>query len=92
MKRQFKLVQRGAIVPMNNEDLRPGDLQVISNHTVVHARTGYTDAEDLAQRRHLLRLWLTLERPASTRERLLRSRMLGELLLDVGRNELRRLR
>lgn len=73
-------------------DLQPGDLQVISNHTVVHARTGYTDHESLAERRHLLRLWLTLERPASTRERLQRSRMLGELLLDVGRNELRRLR
>jgi hypothetical protein len=73
-------------------DLRPGDLQVISNHTVVHARTGYTDSDSLAHRRHLLRLWLTLERPASARERLLRSRMLGELLLDLGRNELRRFR
>lgn len=41
-------------------ELRPGDLQLVSNHTVVHARTGYVDAADPAQRRHLLRLWLSL--------------------------------
>lgn len=41
-------------------ELEPGDLQLASNHTVVHARTGYVDAADPAQRRHLLRLWLSL--------------------------------
>lgn len=41
--------------------LRPGDLQLVSNHTVVHARTGYSDGSAPAERRHLLRLWLTLE-------------------------------
>ena len=35
----------------------PGDIQLLSNHTVVHARTAYTDG---ARKRHLLRLWLTL--------------------------------
>lgn len=39
-------------------DLRAGDIQLISNHTVVHARTGYDD--DPAAPRHLLRLWLSL--------------------------------
>jgi len=38
----------------------PGDVQLISNHTVVHARTAYEDAPDAE--RHLLRLWLSLER------------------------------
>jgi len=38
--------------------LAPGDLQLVSNHTVVHARTAYVD--DPAAPRHLLRLWLTL--------------------------------
>jgi hypothetical protein len=38
----------------------PGDVQLISNHTVVHARTAYTDAQ--GSERHLLRLWLSLER------------------------------
>lgn len=37
----------------------PGDIQLISNHTVVHARTAYED--DPARPRHLLRLWLSLE-------------------------------
>lgn len=40
--------------------LAPGDLQLVSNHTVVHARTAYCD--DPAAPRHLLRLWLTLRR------------------------------
>lgn len=39
-------------------DLAPGDIQFISNHSVAHARTGYTDDPD--QPRHLLRLWLSL--------------------------------
>ena len=39
--------------------LEPGDLQFISNHTTVHARTAYEDTPE--RRRHLLRLWLSLE-------------------------------
>ena len=38
----------------------PGDLQLISNHTIVHARSAYEDAP--GSERHLLRLWLSLER------------------------------
>jgi hypothetical protein len=38
----------------------PGDLQLISNHSVVHARTAYTDTP--GNERHLLRLWLSLDR------------------------------
>jgi alpha-ketoglutarate-dependent taurine dioxygenase len=40
--------------------LAPGDLQLVSNHTVIHARTAYEDAPASAGRRHLLRLWLSL--------------------------------
>jgi hypothetical protein len=40
--------------------LAPGDLQLVSNHTVIHARTAYDDAPDADGRRHLLRLWLSL--------------------------------
>jgi hypothetical protein len=36
----------------------PGDIQLLSNHTVVHARTAYRDGP--AGKRHLLRLWLSL--------------------------------
>lgn len=41
-------------------DLQPGDIQLLSNHSNLHARTEYTDYEDPAERRHLLRLWLSL--------------------------------
>jgi len=42
-------------------DLEEGDVQWISNHTVVHARTGYQEWPEPDRRRHLLRLWLSLE-------------------------------
>ncbi len=41
--------------------LEAGDMQFISNHTVVHARTAYRDWPEPERRRHLLRLWLSLE-------------------------------
>jgi hypothetical protein len=41
-------------------DLEPGDVQLLSNHTVIHARTDYEDHDDEARKRHLLRLWITL--------------------------------
>ena len=39
----------------------PGDMQLLSNHLVLHARTAYEDAPDPARKRHLLRLWLSLD-------------------------------
>jgi Taurine catabolism dioxygenase TauD, TfdA family len=42
-------------------DLQPGDVQLISNHTVVHARTAYEDHVEPGRQRHLLRLWLSLQ-------------------------------
>lgn len=71
-------------------DLRPGDIQLISNHSIVHARTGYTDYEDPEQRRHLLRLWLTLESPDSLTERLRRARETGRLLTGLAHRTLQR--
>ncbi len=40
--------------------LEPGDLQLVSNHSILHARTAYEDHPEPEQRRHLLRLWLSL--------------------------------
>jgi Taurine catabolism dioxygenase TauD, TfdA family len=37
-----------------------GDVQLVSNHVVLHARTAYEDAPDPQRQRHLLRLWLSL--------------------------------
>lgn len=42
-------------------DLQPGDIQLISNHTVIHARTDYADHEEVEKKRHLLRLWVSLD-------------------------------
>lgn len=39
---------------------QPGDVQWISNHTTLHARSAYEDWPEPARRRHLLRLWLSL--------------------------------
>lgn len=41
-------------------EMQPGDLQIGSNHGVLHSRTDYVDHEDPALKRHLLRIWLTL--------------------------------
>lgn len=40
--------------------LEPGDIQLISNHSIVHARTEYTDWPEADRKRHLLRLWLSI--------------------------------
>jgi alpha-ketoglutarate-dependent taurine dioxygenase len=40
----------------------PGDVQLLSNHGVLHARTAYRDPPEPERRRHLLRLWLSLDR------------------------------
>ncbi|MFI6803783.1 TauD/TfdA family dioxygenase [Streptomyces luteogriseus] len=40
-------------------ELRPGDLQMVNNHTVLHSRTSYTDPPPPAERRHLMRSWIT---------------------------------
>ncbi len=39
-------------------DFRPGDVQLLNNGRILHAREAYDDADDPAERRHLLRLWL----------------------------------
>ena len=46
-------------------DFRPGDIQLLNNARILHAREAYEDHADPAQRRHLLRLWLAADRFAS---------------------------
>lgn len=43
-------------------NLAPGEIQWLCNHTIVHARTAYEDGRADGGRRHLLRLWLSIER------------------------------
>lgn len=42
-------------------DLEPGDIQLLNNSVILHARTGFIDHEEPERRRHLLRLWLNVE-------------------------------
>ena len=42
-------------------DFLPGDLQIVNNHTTIHARTDYEDYPEPERRRHALRLWLNLD-------------------------------
>ncbi|PXW25755.1 TauD/TfdA family dioxygenase [Paraburkholderia caballeronis] len=39
-------------------DFRPGDLQFLNNHLVLHSRTTFEDFAQPELKRHLLRLWL----------------------------------
>jgi alpha-ketoglutarate-dependent taurine dioxygenase len=41
--------------------LAPGDIQFVHNHSLLHDRTAFVDHDDPDARRHLLRLWLSLE-------------------------------
>jgi len=41
--------------------LQPGDMQFVYNHSQLHDRTGFEDWPDENQRRHMLRLWLSIE-------------------------------
>ena len=53
--------------------LHPGDMQFVYNHSQLHDRTGFLDWPDPSQRRHLMRLWLSIEGdrplPVSFKER-----------------------
>lgn len=40
-------------------DFRPGDMQFLCNHFMLHSRTAYEDWPEQDRRRHLLRLWLS---------------------------------
>jgi hypothetical protein len=39
-------------------EFRPGDIQLVHNHTLLHDRTAFEDWPELERKRHLLRLWL----------------------------------
>lgn len=53
--------------------LEPGDIQFVYNHAFLHDRTAFTDWNEFENRRHLLRLWLSMPGdrtlPASFRQR-----------------------
>jgi hypothetical protein len=44
-----------------NMDFLPGDIQFVCNYSTFHSRTSYEDFDEPENKRHLLRLWLTLD-------------------------------
>ncbi len=43
-------------------EFKPGDIQLVHNHTMLHDRTAFQDWPQPERRRHLLRLWLAAEK------------------------------
>ena len=44
-----------------NMDLEQGDIQILNNYAVLHARDEFEDWPEQERRRHLLRLWINLD-------------------------------
>jgi hypothetical protein len=74
-------------------DLEPGDIQLISNHTILHARTAFEDWPEPERRRHLLRLWISIPEPRPLGQRLRTWQsllsVLGTATLELARERLR---
>ncbi|HJU33168.1 MAG TPA: TauD/TfdA family dioxygenase, partial [Hyphomicrobiaceae bacterium] len=41
-------------------EFRPGDMQFLHNHQILHSRTDFDDWPEPERKRHLLRLWLAV--------------------------------
>ncbi len=44
-------------------DFQQGDIQLLHNHQILHARTSYEDFDEPEKKRHLIRLWLSAHEP-----------------------------
>ena len=64
-------------------DFEPGDVQLLSNHTVLHARTDYADHPEPERKRHLLRLWISLPGDASLASQMRRQRSRASMLATL---------
>ena len=53
---QFQAVARSLALNMT---LKRGDIQLVNNLTVVHARDAFTDHQESERRRYMVRLWLS---------------------------------
>lgn len=54
-----ELANRPAL--MLTMDFQEGDIQLINNHILLHAREGYEDHPEPARKRHLLRMWIAVD-------------------------------
>jgi Taurine catabolism dioxygenase TauD, TfdA family len=42
-------------------DLQQGDIQFCNNYVILHSRTAFEDYPEIERRRHMVRLWLTMD-------------------------------
>jgi hypothetical protein len=56
----FDQLAESPVIPLDM-DFRPGGIQFLNNHWIVHSRTAFEDFPEPEQRRHLFRLWLACE-------------------------------
>lgn len=70
-------------------ELQRGDVQLLSNHTILHARTAFEDYEEVGRRRHLLRLWISLPEKKSFKNRLLTTQSWAGLFVTATREIVR---
>ena len=74
-------------------ELKPGDVQLLSNHTQLHARTAFEDHDEPERRRHLLRLWISIPEPQPLGIRVRRgvdlTRLVGSAALEILRERRR---
>jgi hypothetical protein len=71
-------------------DFEPGDIQLLSNHTVLHSRSEYIDFDEPQKKRHLLRLWLSFPRKLALRSLPPLGREAARLLAQLGAGRLRK--
>ena len=45
---------------MLSMDFQEGDIQLLNNHTTLHARTAFEDHDEPVRQRHLLRMWIAV--------------------------------
>lgn len=70
-------------------EFKPGDIQLLSNHVVLHARSAYRDWDEPSEKRHLLRLWVALDPEMSWQVRLQKELSRAQVLLSFARSKLR---
>jgi hypothetical protein len=46
---------------MLSMDFQEGDIQLLNNHTNLHARTAFEDYDEPGMQRHLLRMWIAVD-------------------------------
>ena len=68
-----------------NFDMKPGDIQMACNFTILHSRDAFEDFPNLADRRHMLRLWLGLKEGRPLPEVYRETREYGPLFEIEGR-------